>query len=44
MRCRVRRVPASRGAASVIERRLERSFGGGLITAEIADLYQARMR
>src|SRR5271155_557521 len=45
MRCCVPRTPASGGAAGVIERwRAQRSFGDGLITAEVADLHEAWMQ
>ena len=45
MRCCVPRMPASGGARRVIERRrAQRSFGDGLIAAEIGDWHEAWMR
>src|SRR6516225_9916459 len=45
MRGCVPRMPASGGAGRVIERRrAQRSFGDGLIAAEVADLHEAWMR
>ena len=46
MRCCVRRTPrrGARGGAVIETRRAQRSFGDGLIAAEVADLHEAWMR